>query len=66
MGTALAEFFRDSGLHTLVIYDDLTKHAQAYRQIALLSGTVPGREAFPGDIFYVHASLLERSSKMNK
>jgi F-type H+-transporting ATPase subunit alpha len=63
-GTAVAEHFRDAGRDALVIYDDLTKHADAYRQIALLVGRPPGREAFPGDIFYVHAQLLERAAAL--
>lgn len=61
-GTTAAEFFRDLGQDTLVIYDDLTKHADAYRELALLLGRSPGREAFPGDIFYIHAQLLERAT----
>ncbi|PQO25620.1 F0F1 ATP synthase subunit alpha [Blastopirellula marina] len=60
-GASLAESFRESGQHALVVYDDLTKHADAYREIALLLGRPPGREAFPGDIFYIHAELLERA-----
>jgi F-type H+-transporting ATPase subunit alpha len=63
-GTAVAEHFRDLGRDALVVYDDLTKHADAYRELALLLGRPPGREAFPGDIFYVHAQLLERSTAM--
>ena len=61
-GASMAESFRDAGLDALVIYDDLTKHANAYRELALLLDRPPGREAFPGDIFYVHAELLERAS----
>ena len=61
-GATVAEHFRDEGKDALVIYDDLTKHADAYRQIALLVGRPPGREAFPGDIFYIHAQLLERAA----
>jgi len=61
-GAAMAESFRDLGRDALVVYDDLTKHADAYRQLALLLGRPPGREAFPGDIFYIHAELLERAS----
>ncbi len=61
-GTTVAEFFRSQGADTLVIYDDLTKHADSYRELALLLGRPPGREAFPGDIFYIHGELLERSS----
>ena len=62
---ALGEFFRDSGRHALCIYDDLSKHAQAYREISLLLRRPPGREAFPGDVFYLHSRLLERAAKMN-
>ncbi len=64
-GTAMAEYYRDSGKHALIIYDDLTKQAQAYRQLSLLLRRPPGREAFPGDIFYLHSRLLERAAKMN-
>ncbi len=64
-GTTVAEYFRDLGRDALVIYDDLTKHADAYRQLALLLGRPPGREAFPGDIFYVHAELLERATALS-
>lgn len=64
-GTAMAEYYRDSGRHALIIYDDLTKQAQAYRQLSLLLRRPPGREAFPGDIFYLHSRLLERAAKMN-
>ncbi|MCJ7751511.1 MAG: F0F1 ATP synthase subunit alpha, partial [Armatimonadetes bacterium] len=64
-GCSMGEYFRDSGKHALVIYDDLTKHAQAYRQISLLLRRPPGREAFPGDIFYLHAHLLERAAKLS-
>lgn len=63
-GTALGEFFRDSGKHALIIYDDLSKHAVAYRQMSLLLRRAPGREAYPGDIFYLHSRLLERSAKL--
>src|SRR6202034_690600 len=63
--TSLGEFFRDSGRHALVIYDDLSKHAMAYREISLLLRRPPGREAYPGDVFYLHSRLLERSSKMS-
>ena len=62
---ALGEFFRDRGRHALCIYDDLSKHAQAYREISLLLRRPPGREAFPGDVFYLHSRLLERAAKMN-
>jgi F-type H+-transporting ATPase subunit alpha len=64
-GCAMAEYWRDRGGHTLVIYDDLTKHAQAYRQMSLLLRRPPGREAFPGDIFYLHSRLLERAAKLS-
>lgn len=64
-GTAMAEYFRDTGRHALIVYDDLTKQAQAYRQLSLLLRRPPGREAFPGDVFYVHSRLLERAAKMS-
>ena len=64
-GCAMAEYYRDNGQHALVIYDDLTKHAQAYRQLSLLLRRPPGREAFPGDIFYLHSRLLERAAKLS-
>ena len=64
-GCAMAEYYRDSGRHALIIYDDLTKQAQAYRQLSLLLRRPPGREAFPGDIFYLHSRLLERAAKLN-
>ena len=63
-GCAMGEYFRDTGRHALCIYDDLSKHATAYRQISLLLRRPPGREAFPGDIFYLHSRLLERAAKM--
>jgi len=63
-GCAMAEFFRDTGRHALIIYDDLTKQAQAYRQLSLLLRRPPGREAYPGDVFYLHSRLLERAAKM--
>jgi F-type H+-transporting ATPase subunit alpha len=63
-GCALGEHFRDNGKHALVIYDDLTKHAWAYRQLSLLLRRPPGREAYPGDVFYLHSRLLERAAKM--
>src|SRR6202041_3462223 len=63
--TAIAEYFRDNGKHALIIYDDLSKHAQAYREISLLLRRPPGREAFPGDVFYLHSRLLERAAKLN-
>ena len=62
----MAEYFRDSGQHALVVIDDLTKHAATHREIALLTRQSPGREAYPGDVFYVHARLLERASKLSK
>ena len=62
-GTAMGEYFRDNGKHALIVYDDLSKHAVAYRQLALLLRRPPGREAYPGDIFYLHSRLLERSAK---
>ena len=61
---AMGEFFRDSGRHALCIYDDLSKHAQAYREISLLLRRPPGREAYPGDVFYLHSRLLERAAKL--
>jgi len=64
--TAMAEYFRDLGRHVLIVYDDLSKHAAAYRQISLLLKRPPGREAYPGDIFYLHSRLLERSAKLKK
>lgn len=64
-GTAMAEYFRDNAQHALVIYDDLSKHAVAYRQMSLLLRRPPGREAFPGDVFYLHSRLLERAAKLN-
>jgi F-type H+-transporting ATPase subunit alpha len=63
--TAIAEYFRDRGKHALVIYDDLSKHAVAYRELSLLLRRPPGREAYPGDVFYLHSRLLERSAKMS-
>src|SRR5213596_93524 len=63
---AMGEYFRDSGRHALCIYDDLSKHAQAYREISLLLRRPPGREAYPGDVFYLHSRLLERAAKMKK
>ena len=62
---AIGEFFRDSGRHALLVYDDLSKHAQAYREISLLLRRPPGREAYPGDVFYLHSRLLERAAKLN-
>jgi F-type H+-transporting ATPase subunit alpha len=65
-GTAIGEFFRDNGMHAVIGYDDLTKQAVAYRQMSLLLRRPPGREAFPGDVFYLHSRLLERSAKLNE
>ncbi len=65
-GATLGEFFRDSGRDALIVYDDLSKHAAAYRQVSLLLRRPPGREAFPGDVFYLHSRLLERSSKLSE
>jgi len=65
-GCAIAEFYRDQGEHALIIYDDLSKHAAAYRQLSLLLRRPPGREAFPGDVFYAHSRLLERACKLNR
>jgi F-type H+-transporting ATPase subunit alpha len=65
-GCAMGEFFRDRGRHALCIYDDLSKHAAAYREISLLLRRPPGREAYPGDVFYLHSRLLERAAKLNK
>lgn len=65
-GCAIGEYFRDNGKHALIIYDDLSKQAVAYRQMSLLLRRPPGREAYPGDIFYLHSRLLERAAKMNK
>jgi len=62
---AIGEYFRDTGRHALCVYDDLSKHAQAYREISLLLRRPPGREAYPGDVFYLHSRLLERAAKMN-
>jgi F-type H+/Na+-transporting ATPase subunit alpha len=64
-GCAMGEFFRDNGMHALIIYDDLSKQATAYRQMSLLLRRPPGREAYPGDVFYIHSRLLERAAKMN-
>lgn len=64
-GTAMGEYFRDNKQHALIIYDDLTKHAAAYRQMSLLLRRPPGREAYPGDVFYLHSRLLERSAKLS-
>ena len=64
-GCSMGEFFRDNGKHALIIYDDLSKHAAAYREISLLLRRPPGREAYPGDVFYLHSRLLERASKLS-
>jgi F-type H+-transporting ATPase subunit alpha len=64
-GCAMGEYFRDNGMHALIIYDDLSKQATAYRQMSLLLRRPPGREAYPGDVFYLHSRLLERAAKMN-
>jgi proton translocating ATP synthase F1 alpha subunit len=65
-GCAIGEYFRDNGMHGLIIYDDLSKQAVAYRQMSLLLRRPPGREAYPGDVFYLHSRLLERAAKMNQ
>jgi F-type H+/Na+-transporting ATPase subunit alpha len=65
-GCAMGEYFRDKGKDALVVYDDLSKHAQAYRQVSLLTRRPPGREAYPGDVFYLHSRLLERAARLNK
>ncbi|MDA0260631.1 MAG: F0F1 ATP synthase subunit alpha [Proteobacteria bacterium] len=64
-GCTMGEYFRDNGMHALIVYDDLSKHAIAYRQMSLLLRRPPGREAFPGDVFYLHSRLLERAAKMS-
>jgi F-type H+-transporting ATPase subunit alpha len=64
-GATMGEYYRDNGKHALIVYDDLTKQAQAYRQMSLLLRRPPGREAFPGDVFYIHSRLLERACKVN-
>ncbi|HEY9213492.1 MAG TPA: F0F1 ATP synthase subunit alpha [Ancylobacter sp.] len=64
-GTAMGEFFRDNGMHALIVHDDLSKQAVAYRQMSLLLRRPPGREAYPGDVFYLHSRLLERAAKLN-
>lgn len=66
VGTAIGEYFMEKGHNAFIVYDDLSNHAVAYRQMALLLRRPPGREAFPGDVFYIHSSLLERSAQMNK
>jgi F-type H+-transporting ATPase subunit alpha len=65
-GCAMGEYFRDNGMHALIVYDDLSKQATAYRQMSLLLRRPPGREAYPGDVFYLHSRLLERSAKLNE
>lgn len=65
-GSAMGEYFRDNGMHSLITFDDLSKHAVAYRQMSLLLRRPPGREAYPGDVFYLHSRLLERSAKLNE
>ncbi|HEX6014789.1 MAG TPA: F0F1 ATP synthase subunit alpha, partial [Geminicoccaceae bacterium] len=65
-GCAMGEWFRDNGMHAVIVYDDLSKQATAYRQMSLLLRRPPGREAFPGDVFYLHSRLLERAAKMNE
>lgn len=65
-GCTIGEHFRDNGKHALIIYDDLSKQAVAYRQMSLLLRRPPGREAYPGDVFYLHSRLLERAAKMGK
>ena len=64
-GVTMGEYFRDNGQHALIVYDDLTKHAVAYREMSLLLRRPPGREAYPGDVFYLHSRLLERAAKVN-
>ncbi len=64
-GASIGEYYRDNGMHALVVYDDLSKHAQAYRALSLLLRRPPGREAYPGDVFYLHSRLLERAAKMS-
>ncbi|KAF4736712.1 ATP synthase subunit alpha, mitochondrial, partial [Perkinsus olseni] len=64
-GCAMGEYFRDNGMHSVIVYDDLSKQAVAYRQMSLLLRRPPGREAYPGDVFYLHSRLLERAAKMN-
>jgi F-type H+-transporting ATPase subunit alpha len=65
-GVTMAEYFRDSGRHALIVYDDLSKQAVAYRQLSLLLRRPPGREAYPGDVFYLHSRLLERAAKISE
>ena len=65
-GCTIGEYFRDNGMHALIVYDDLSKQAVAYRQMSLLLRRPPGREAYPGDVFYLHSRLLERAAKLNE
>ena len=65
-GCTMGEFFRDNGMHAVIAYDDLSKQAVAYRQMSLLLRRPPGREAYPGDVFYLHSRLLERAAKLNE
>ena len=65
-GVTMGEYFRDSGRHALIVYDDLSKQAVAYRQLSLLLRRPPGREAYPGDVFYLHSRLLERAAKLSR
>ena len=65
-GATIGEYFSDNGWHALIIYDDLSKHAVAYRQMSLLLRRPPGREAYPGDVFYLHSRLLESAAKLNE
>jgi len=65
-GCTIAEYFRDKGLDALIVYDDLSKHAVSYREMSLLLRRPPGREAYPGDVFYLHSRLLERAAKLNQ
>jgi F-type H+-transporting ATPase subunit alpha len=65
-GCAMGEFFRDNGMHAVIVYDDLSKQATAYRQMSLLLRRPPGREAYPGDVFYLHSRLLERAAKLGE
>ncbi|MFM9634919.1 F0F1 ATP synthase subunit alpha, partial [Streptomyces galilaeus] len=64
-GCTMGEYFRDNGMHAVIIYDDLSKQAVAYRQMSLLLRRPPGREAYPGDVFYLHSRLLERAARVN-